>query len=279
MSNYHCLVAGLPDVAFDGTKCAYTVERFMEEVYSSLSAADARVVDLILLERDNANILAILRGGDEAHLSGVGCYTREELLAIIDAARCGDAPLRGVPMYLHRFVEYYFAHEVQENVLWENVLSAYYYDYATACRNTFASQWFVYNRNVNNILVAMTARKYKMNIDESVIGDDEVATALRTSPARDFGLSGAVDYLDDVQRLAENVRLQEREHQLDEMRWRWLDENSVFCYFSVERLFVFLQRLVILERWSLLDAEKGMERYNEMIDALKSGMDAQVVGM
>ena len=45
MGNYHCLVAGLPDVAFDGSKCQYSVERFKEEIYPSLSADDARIVE------------------------------------------------------------------------------------------------------------------------------------------------------------------------------------------------------------------------------------------
>ena len=58
------MVAGLPDVAFDGSKSAYTVECFKEEIYPELSAADAACVDLFFLERDNANILKILRHGD-----------------------------------------------------------------------------------------------------------------------------------------------------------------------------------------------------------------------
>lgn len=273
MSDYHCLVAGLPDIAFDGAKCQYSVERFKEEIYPSLSPKDAGVVDLILLEQDNANILALLRRGEEAVLQQMGCFNREELSAIIDAAKCGDTPDKRVPLYLYRFLEYYFAHESQEYMIWENVLCTYYYEYATGCANNFAAEWFCFNLNVNNILVAMNARKYKLGVEESVIGDGEVAEALRTSGARDFGLAGTLDYIDEVQRLSENGRLQEREHQLDEMRWRWLDDNSVFCYFSVERLFVFLQKLLILERWEKLDAEKGMERYNDMIAELKSGMD------
>lgn len=272
MSNYHCLVAGLPDVAFDGSKCQYSVERFKEDIYPSLSADDARVVDLILHEWDNANVLSLLRRGEEAVLQQQGCYSREQLLAIIEAGKCGDVPAKGVPAYLPRFLEYYFAHETQENVVWENVLSAYYYEYAVSCSNRFAAQWFTFNLNVNNILVAMTARKYKLGVEECVVGNGEVAEALRTSGARDFGLTGTLDYIEEVQRLSENTRLQEREHQLDEMRWRWLDDNSVFCYFSVERLFVFLQKLVIVERWAGLDAESGMERYNEMIAELKKGM-------
>ncbi|MBQ5645154.1 MAG: DUF2764 family protein, partial [Bacteroidaceae bacterium] len=175
----------------------------------------------------------------------------------------------------YRFFDYYIANESNENIIWNDVLSAYYYDYATASSNKFVAAWFAFNRNVNNILVAFTARKYRMNIADVVIGDDEVAEALRTSSARDFELSGALDYFEAVQRMSENAKLQEREHQLDELRWRWLDDNSVFNYFTVERLFVFLQKLIIVERWASLDADEGMKRYNEMIAELKSGMDSQ----
>ena len=277
MSNYYCLVAGMPDVAFDGSKSAYTVERFKEEIYPELSATDAACVDLFFLERDNANILNILRHGDDAVIGQYGCYSRKELEEIISSAKSGDTPSKNVPSYIYRFFDYYTAHEGNANIIWEDVLSAYYYDYATNCANTFVADWFTFNRNVNNILVAFAARKYKMNISDAVIGNDEIAEALRTSGARDFGLTGALDYFESVQRLSENSRLQERERQLDDIRWKWLEDNSVFNYFSVERLFVFLIKLSIIERWARLDADKGMERYNEMIAELKSGMDSKSV--
>lgn len=274
MANYYCQVAGLPDVAFDGSKVAFTVERFKEELYPSLSAGDAKCIDLLFLSLDNANILNILKNGEDAKVEQQGCYDKEELVEIISSAKDGDYPKKGVPSYLYRFFDYYFANEGNENIIWNDVLSAYYYDYAISSSNSFASRWFAFNRNVNNILVAFTARKYRMNIADVVIGDDEVANMLRTSAARDFELSGALDYFETVQRLSENGKLQEREHQLDELRWRWLDDNSVFNYFTVERLFVFLQKLIIVERWEALDADKGMERYNKMIAELKSGMDS-----
>lgn len=273
MANYYCQVAGLPDVAFDGSKAAFTVERFRDELYPSLSARDAKCVDLLFLSVDNENVLNILKYGEEAKIGQVGCYTKEELVEIIASAKDGDVPRKDVPSYLYRFFDYYIANESNENIIWNDVLSAYYYDYAVNSSNSFVAQWFAFNRNVNNILVAFTARKYRMNIADVVIGDDEVANMLRTSAARDFELSGALDYFDAVQRLSENGKLQEREHQLDELRWRWLDDNSVFNYFTVERLFVFLQKLIIVERWAALDADEGMKRYNEMIAELKSGMD------
>ena len=115
----------------------------------------------------------------------------------------------------------------------------------------------------------MAARKYKMSVADAVVGDDEIAEALRTSAARDFGLSDSVEYLEELQRINDSSKLLERERQLDDMRWKWLEENSVFNYFTIERLFVFVQKISIVERWAALDAETGMQRYTSMVNELK----------
>lgn len=274
MSNYYCIVAGLPDVAFDGSKPAYSVERFKEEIYSALSARDARCVDIFFLSRDNANILNILRNGENAAIDSLGRYTREELEEIISSSLNGDIRNKNVPSYIYRFFDYYVANQTKENIIWEDVLASYYYEYASKCPNKFVAAWYEYNLNVNNVLVAVSARKYKYSVADAVVGEGEIAEALRTSGARDFGLSGTLEYLEELLRLCENGKLQERERKLDEMRWNWLDDNSVFNYFSVERLIVFLQKVEILERWSGLDADNGLKRYKEMIADLKSGMDS-----
>lgn len=276
MSSYYCLVAGLPDILFDGSKTAYSVDRFREEIYPLLSPADAKCIDLFFLAWDNENILKLLREGGDAELARVGCYDKEALLGIIAQAKNGDARDADVPAYLYDFLDCYFEDEQNAIRMWPDVLSAYYYAYAVKSQNKFIGDWFTFNLDINNLLVAMTARKYKMNVSDVVIGDNEIAQALRTSGARDFGLSGSFEYLETVQRMSENDKLQEREHQLDELRWAWLDDNSVFNYFTVERLFVFLQKLDILSRWSKLDSETGMQRYNELINELKGGLELPV---
>lgn len=45
-------------------------------------------------------------------------------------------------------------------------------------------------------MVALTARKFKVDVAPLIVGDTEVCEALRTSGARDFGLSGEVEWLD-----------------------------------------------------------------------------------
>lgn len=272
MGNYYCQIAGLPDVAFDGSKVNYSIDKLREELYPQLTSADAKLVDLFFLAWDNTNILTLLKYGSEAPLERTGCYSRQELLDIIASAKEGDTRNAKIPGYIYDFLEYYFAkEETGETIMWSDVISGHYYHYATNVPNQFLSQWFTFNMDLNNILVALLARKYRLNVAECVVGDNEIAEALRTSGAKDFGLTGTVDYLDTVVRLSENDRMQEREHKIDEMRWQWLDDNSVFYYFTVEKIYIFLQKLDIIERWMHLDAEKGMQRYNELIEGLKGG--------
>ena len=59
---------------------------------------------------------------------------------------------------------------------------------------------------------------------------------------------------------------------MDELRWIWLEDNSIFNYFTIERIYVFLQKLDIVTRWTKLDTETGAKRYKELIDGLKSGL-------
>ena len=137
------------------------------------------------------------------------------------------------------------------------------------CGNKFVSAWFEFNLNINNILVAFTCRKFKWDIASNIVGNTEVCEALRTSSARDFGLSGEVDVFESLVKISEITELVEREKKLDALRWNWMEETTFFDYFTVERLFVFLLQLEMIERWISLDKEKGSQLFRSIIAALK----------
>ena len=117
--------------------------------------------------------------------------------------------------------------------------------------------------------MAFTARKFKMDIAPLIVGNTEVCEALRTSSARDFGLSSEVEYLEQLVKISETEELVEREKKIDQLRWNWMEEATFFDYFTVERLFVFLLQLEMIERWISLDKEKGSQMFRSIIAALK----------
>ena len=53
------------------------------------------------------------------------------------------------------------------------------------------------------------------------------------------------------------------------MSWDWLEDNSFFCYFTIEKLFVFLLQIDMIERWISLDKEMGNTIFRNIINSLK----------
>ena len=268
MSAYYYLVAGLPDISLEDGKLSYTISDFRAESYGDLSAKDQALIDLFYLKYDHADLLSLLKDKD-AVTQEKGNFSSEDLLQLIASVKEGEKPDAKFPSYLYDFIAQYLALPADELYKAENLLASAYYAYAMKSKNPFIASWFEFNLNINNILAAFAARKYKMNVAEVIVGDTDVCEMLRTSNARDFGLSETLDYFEPLQRLVETDDLVEREKKVDQLKWKWLEDASFFHYFTIERLFVFLLQLEMIERWVLLDKEKGSELFRQMIQNLK----------
>ncbi len=269
MSKYYYLVAGLPELTLEDSKLSYTVADFRTELYPALSEEDKKLIDMFYLQFDNANVLKLLKDKDAA-IDPRGIYSAEDLAEYISLLKDGGELADSVfPSYLSAFISGYFNVPAEEDFLHEDRLAALYYDYAMKCKNKFVSAWFGFNLTMNNILVALTARKFKMDIAPLIVGDTEVCEALRTSSARDFGLAGEVEMLELLVKISETEELVEREKKIDQLRWNWMEEATFFNYFTIERLFVFLLQLEMIERWISLDKEKGNQLFRSIIAALK----------
>ncbi|WP_291529227.1 DUF2764 family protein [Bacteroides sp. UBA939] len=266
---YYYLVAGLPELTLEDNKLSYTVADFKVELYPELSDTDRKLIDLFYLKFDNTNLLKLLKDKD-AVIDSRGIYSAKELTEFISLLKEGDEVADAVfPSYLSIFISEYFSAQVEDEFLHEDRLAALYYEYAMKCKSRFVSSWYEFNLTVNNVLVALTARKFKMDIASLIVGDTDVCEALRTSGARDFGLTGEVGFLDQIVKISETEELVEREKRIDQLRWNWMEEATFFDYFTIERLFVFLLQLEMIERWISLDKEKGNQLFRSIIASLK----------
>lgn len=273
MDAYYYLVAGLPDISLEDGKLSYTVDSFKSEIYPALSDKDKNIIDLFYLKFDNENLLHLLKD-KEYVVKTTGTFSADELLSLIDTIKDGDIPDRKYPSYFSKFISEYFALAPEDVYRASDMLTSDYYSYAMKTKNSFVSAWFEFNLNLNNIQSAISARKYKIDVAPTIVGDTEVCEMLRTSNARDFGLGDTLAYLDNIQRISEIDDLVEREKKVDQLKWNWLEDESFFDYFTVERLFVFLLQLEMIERWISLDKDKGNELFRALIQSLKN--DVQI---
>lgn len=269
MSNYYCLVAGLPDLSLEDGKLNYSIAQFKSELYTDLSDKDKRIISLFYMQYDNQNLLRLLKNKDEK-TGEKGIFSAGELLQLIDAVRDDEIRNRKYPSYFYNFISQYWALPAESLLSAEDLMASMYYEYAMACSNKFVSAWFEFNLNLNNILAAFSARKYKQNVADIIVGHTEVCEQLRSSNARDFGLGDKLEYFEWLLHIAEMEDLVDREKKIDLLKWNWLENESFFHYFTIERIFVFLLQLSMIERWISLDKEKGNELFRQMIEKLKN---------
>jgi hypothetical protein len=281
MSKYYYLIAGLPNIAFDDGKSPYSVAAFKEELDNYLSSSDKRLLKLLSIKIDNKNLLQQLKNPGYDFLSG-GNLNLEEINELIDGIKQEQEDEkqyrnknRKIPPYFEQYVRLYLKSEdtMTSQVAWEDRLQTYFYEYAMKNTNSFASSWFELNLYINNILAAMTCRKYKLEREKYIIGNTDTINKLRTSSARDFDLGDTVEYLSDVMKIAEESDLYQRERKIDRIKWDWLDEKTYSRVFDIESVLAYLLKIEILERWNTMDRAGGERAFRGIVKDMNRGSD------
>ena len=272
--NYYCYIAGLPDIQIDNQKSIPAQEEILDELKQVLSKGDMALLDLLRLKYDNDNLLKFLANRD-AELNPLGKLTSQDWAELIELIDNSDErnPARDARL-LKYVLEFYTTIRNEQNEekieFNEDFLAALYYKYGMQCKNKFVADWFEFNLNINNILTALTCRKYGWDVKSAIVGDNVVAETIRNSvSARDFNLKAEIDYFDALVSISETANLLDREHRIDALKWNWLEENTFFNSFSIEKVLSFWLRCELMHRWDNLSMEEGAEIFRQMINDLK----------
>lgn len=274
--NYYCLVAGLPELRIDDTKGLVSPGELIAEISPQLSEGDRGYLRLLMAGYDNRNFLTYLRNKD-AELDPMGELTTDDWSQLVKLMDENDHPadVRLLPYW----VGYYHLNHEEEidskGITREDYMSGLYYNHALQSENAFMRSWFEFNLNLNNLLIAILCRKHGMDASRSVIGTNEIAAILRTTHARDYGLTGIFDQLELVVRIAEEPNLLDREKKLDALRWSWLEEHTFFHYFSIEKVLSHVLKTGMLHRWKLLSQEAGEQVFRDLLVSLKQSVKLQ----
>jgi hypothetical protein len=260
---YYCLVAGLPNISLEDSKLSYGSEDFLKDM-ADFAPADFGLFDMFRHKIDNENIYKILVDHEHKFVPG-GVYGQSMTEEII------EEPVRAVS-YIREFVEEYHSEEFDREVDRKR-LTVLYYEFVTGQKNKFLRNWFELELNTKNIFAALNAKKFGLKIENEIINVNSVAETMIKSTSRDFGLSGELDYTDRLLSIFENDDLIKREKEIDLFRWDWLDENTFFEYFTIEKLISYYIKLTIIERWIKLDPASGKELFDRFRHDLESGYE------
>ena len=264
--NYYCLVAGLPDIIIEGNKPGETSHEFKNELAEQLHTSDYKLAELLYLNYDNKNLLNLLLKQENKFIT-LGNYTEEYLEEQI------KEPTNIVDYMKQMIFNIKTETSGNSNLSSENELQSLYYEYASQVKNDFLEQWFKFDRDMKNILIAVNCRKYGYDIEKQLIPvkhKNEVYEALiKSSPKADL-LADEIPYIEKILQIAESeMDISEKEKAFDNIKWKFLDENTFFNYFTIEKILSFVIKLNIVERWIELDNETGKALFNRLINDIK----------
>ena len=275
-SNYYYLVASLPKIGFDLEQKDLNILALKEEVKENTPSSDYAYVDMLFAPYDISNILnKILER--KLPFSNKGRFTEEQLDIAI------ERPKR-LPVFMANFVEIYKGKIVPEDeeeqakhdyILSEPEIYLYtqFYNKATSSRNKFIKDWFTIDRDIRNILAAVSARRLGMDREKFLIGEGEVVEALAKSTATDFGLRTEIDYLDRLLQITDVSDMLERERQLDVLRMDLTESLSLSHFFDIDYILSLLQRADIADRWLSLDKTTGTAMFRQILKDIQAEFD------
>ncbi len=265
--NYYYLVAGLQDITLDVPKLNYDQIAFREYLREEVHPKDYNLVQKLFLPYDNANLLNLLLKTGKP-FDEKGNYPQQVLEENI------KEPTAALPEYMTRFIAAFKNNEpLFPELSPENELTTLFYEAMLQQDNKFLRHWYAFNLTLRNLVVAIGARKHEIPYEKQIIGSGDIQESIRKSHSRDFGLANEVPFMEDLANIMRQDEVQVREKALDQLRWNYLDEETFFEYFTIERILAFTIKLGIVERWLGIDVDHGKEMFKKLMSELQASYE------
>ena len=266
-NNYYYLVSSLPELRLDDYKQPYRVNEFIEELYVNLSPEHFRNVQDILYMNDNPNIIDIVSGSGNTWLDSKGNWTFEQIKSFFSEPELLDAKEHA---YLLEFINSVDSLKKEDNKVSrgqaEELLLSEFYAKMMNHKNAFIKEYFNFDFQLRNILLAINKRKLNMGkIRFLESNENEIVQKLKTSTANDFNLSLEIDYMQALIATFEKDDIVYREKFIDQLRWDKIEQINTFAYFKVDILLGYLIKLMIVDRWIALEPKRGNEALQKIV--------------
>lgn len=265
--NYYYLVSGLSDLVIDGSKLLETCLIFKNEMEEQLEPKDYELATLLYLQYDNKNLLNILLKQGYAH-SPIANYSlgflEEQIKQPTD-----------IVDYLKKFIQQFNKETFDRSILnCEKQLQSLYYEYVLQTKNDFLTQWFRFEYHLKNIRTAINSHKFDYNIEEQLIPinnqNDVYKILLKRSPNAEL-FTDEVPFVEEIIKITKSeTNITEKEKNLDNIKWEFIDENTTSYYFGIEKILGFIIKLNIVERWKYLDNKTGKSLFEKLINQIKT---------
>ncbi|MCB5246232.1 MAG: DUF2764 domain-containing protein [Candidatus Cloacimonetes bacterium] len=275
-TQYYYFITGLPVITFEDNKIPFTPDEFLLEAEEHLVASDFQLLRCLRLPEKVIELLNVIYNKedklhtiDEENLKFYQDYKEH----MKERASEPTIPVRKefkiFPDFLHKIItDLYTEEEMPPYQKTRHKLLEATYEFCSKSSDDFLKHWFNFNRDMQNIIIAINGRAHNIDYVPYLIGEGELVEKLAKSHSLDFGLGKDNELFESIYRIWEQNNILYREKHYDILRWKWIDEFNFFNYFNIERILGYDEQLRMLNRWIKLDPTAGKEVFKNTIDTL-----------
>lgn len=263
--SYPYLVAGLPDLLFEVEYKNFDLEALRTEIREHVHLSDLEILKDLYYEYDNLNLINILLKRPLAFIPR-GVFKLEKLQTEM-------AEPKNMPSYMKDFLNAFLGRDDDEIIDAQDAnlkLVEAFYKHTAQSKSEFVRKWFDFDRSLRNIQTAYLARKTQTDPEKYLIDQgEEVEIILKNYGTGDFGIRPFVDFADRLFQIFDTADILEREKKIDILRWETADNLAEGKEFGIDVLAAYLIKANIIDRWSHLEEERGLEIFKKLIAELK----------
>jgi len=262
MKQYYYFVTSLPKITFFDTKLPISPDEFILDLLDVIDPKDMVCLTALRSHFDNINLINRLENRDE--FFPFGNFTKEELIEEI------KDPQHLLP-YIQDFLEKKnFNERSYPYYSLENELTLLYYNYLLSLPYPFLTKFIKFDYDLKNFATALSTRKFKVDRSKNILKLHSLYENLLHNNSPDFGLGYNYDWLYAYIEMFEKNNLHDRELKLIEMRFKFIDEELTYDYFSFNQIIAFYLKLFLLQRKVTFDEIKGRNIFEKVTNELSN---------
>ena len=143
--------------------------------------------------------------------------------------------------------------ELMEEGFNEDTLNAEFYDKAAKSKNRFIREYFDFDGRLRNMKVNYLAKRLGKNGEEYQV----------ELPEADF------EEAKQIQDILADADFVKREQKMDELKWEKASDIARMDYFNMNAILAFLVKAKTVQRWAELDASKGQEMFQKLVQEIR----------
>ena len=259
MNKYYCQIAGLPELRLDPLNGTFELKEFVNDISPYLQANNLHWLNMLLMINRHDSVLEYFTNGS----------TQAEVLAPyqLDWFDPESEQFTLLPVYLRRFsVKFWEKRSDHSTLELEIGLNNEYYQYLSQSGNGFIEKWAAFEMNLRNYLTVKKCEEFSIAKQNQLVGNTDFAERLIEFPTHHKEIQTEWQMSVAVDDILKNDNLLSRELALDKLRWNIIDEFNLFCYFSIEIIFGYSLKLILLNRWKKVYHPEKTTSYEEIFE-------------